>query len=108
MRLLTSNFTKEMVMNKKLAVLSAAALLAGISGAASASDHVSFSFSFGAPAYVAPPAAYYRPPATYYAPRAYYPAPVVAYRGHDNFDRRSWRDGRAAFDGRTNQWDHRR
>ena len=48
-------------MNKKLAILSAAALLAGISGAASASDHVSFSISFGAPAYVAPPAAYYRP-----------------------------------------------
>ena len=108
MRLLTSNFTKEMVMNKKLAVLSAAALLAGISGAASASDHVSFSISFGAPAYVAPPAAYYRPPATYYAPRAYYPAPVVAYRGHDRFDRHFSRDGRATFDRRTDQWDHRR
>ena len=92
-------------MNKKLAVLSAAALLAGISGAASANDHVGFSISFGAPAYVAPPPVYYQPPAAYYPPRAYYAPPVVVERGHRWHDRESRGDGRRQFGG---SWDYRR
>jgi hypothetical protein len=52
------------------------ALLAGLSGTAAARDNVSFSLSFGVPAYTYAP-----PPPVYYAPRAYYyaPPPVVYY-----------------------------
>ena len=62
------------------ACLIAGAVLAGISGTASARDHVNFSLSFGVPApvYVAPP-----PPPVYYAPAPVYyaPPPAPAYYG---------------------------
>ena len=65
-------------MNTKLkALLIGGALLTGLTGTAAARDNVSFSLSFGVPAYtyVAPP------PPVYYAPSSYYydPAPVVYY-----------------------------
>jgi hypothetical protein len=59
--------------NRLQALILGGALLAGASVPAMARDNVSFSLSFGVPAYTyyAPP-----PPPVYYAP----PAPVVYYR----------------------------
>jgi hypothetical protein len=70
-------------MNTKLkSLIIGGALLAGISGTAAARDNVSFSLSFGVPAYtyVEPyPSAYYAPSAYYYDPPVYYAAPPVVY-----------------------------
>ena len=63
------------------ALIIAGALLAGLTGTAAARDNVSFSLSFGVPAYTyyaPPPPVYYAPPAYYAPPPAVYynPAPV--------------------------------
>ena len=90
------------------ALVLAGALLTGLSGTAAARDHVSFSLSFGVPAYTyAPPRpVYYAPAPVYYdyasapayydyapPPVVYYaPPPRVVYYGphHRHWHHRSW------------------
>jgi hypothetical protein len=65
------------------AVVIGAALFAGLSGTAAARDNVSFSLSFGVPAYTyytpAPTYYYSPPPAVYYEPAPVYYAPAYTY-----------------------------
>ena len=77
-------------MRNAIRILIGSAALVFVSGTAAARDNVSFSFSVGAPAYVAPapsyyyppPAvAYYPPPSVYYSPAPAYYAPPVVYYG---------------------------
>jgi hypothetical protein len=86
---LQEKFKRSLVMNTKLKVcIIGGALLAGLSATAAARDNVSFSLSFGVPAYTyvaPPPPVYYAPAPEYYyepAPAVYYaPPPRVVYYG---------------------------
>ena len=86
--------------NRLQALILGGALLAGASVPAMARDNVSFSLSFGVPAYTyyaPPPPVYYAPPppVVYYRPApAYYAPPAVVFRagngwshGHHNHHR---------------------
>ena len=73
--------------NRLQALILGGVLLAGASVPAMARDNVSFSLSFGVPAYsyyAPPPPVYYAPPppVVYYrpAPAYYYGSPAVVYR----------------------------
>ena len=65
-------------MKSRIAVLLAGALLAGLSGTASANGRINVGIAIGVPgyAYVAPPPVYYAPPPVYYAPPPVYYAPA--------------------------------
>jgi hypothetical protein len=84
------NKARRLAMKNRLqALILGGALLAGASVPAMARDNVSFSLSFGVPAYTyyaPPPPVYYAPPpVTYYrpAPAYYYGPPAVVVRsGH--------------------------
>jgi hypothetical protein len=67
-------------MTRRLLIVLAGALLAGLAGAAVARDSVSFSLSIGTPAYIhAPSHVYYAPPPVHYVPAPVYYAPPVVH-----------------------------
>src|ERR1700730_8813182 len=100
-------------MNAKRAVVVAGAMLAVLSGAASAQGYVTFGAEVGSPGNAPPPVysqppAYYAPPVQYYGPKTYYapsqqyyyPYPPAYYaRPPVYYGHREWRDHRG--------WDRR-